>query len=335
MLTAIIAILMFALLIFVHEGGHCVAAKACGIQVNEFALGMGPLLIKRKWGETEYSLRLIPIGGYCAMEGEDEESENPRAFNNKEAWKKAVVIVAGPAMNVVLALFLMIGVMYAIGMPTTTIGNLQADGPAYNAGIEVGDTIVAIDGKDVSTWDDVGEYIENGGDTVTITVDRDGKTLDLSMTPTTAEDDGRKIVGIVAESEHNIGYAIKEGPAATWTLTKQMYLIFKQLFTGEVSAKDLSGPVGIVYIVNQTAKTGLINVIYLIALISLNLAVVNLLPFPALDGGRLVFVIIRKLTGKMITDRMEAMVNYLGLLCLLALMVFVTWQDILRFFIKS
>ena len=335
MLTAIIAIVMFAVLIFVHEGGHCVAAKACGIQVNEFALGMGPLLIKRKWGETEYSLRLIPIGGFCAMEGEDEESDNPRAFNNKEAWKKAIVIAAGPFMNVVLAMILMVGIMYAVGMPTTTIGDMAKDGPAMTAGMEIGDTILSIDGHEVKSWDDVGKYIENSDGDVTVVVDRDGSEITLTMTPITAEDDGRRIIGVIASSKHSLGYALKRGPSATWDLTIQMYKVFHQLFTGEVSAKDLTGPVGIVYIVNEMAKTGLLNVIYLIAIISLNLAIVNLLPFPALDGGRLVFVLIRKLTGKVITDDIEAKVNYLGLLCLFALMIFVTWQDIVRFFIKG
>ena len=321
---------MFAVLIFIHEFGHMIAAKAMGVQVNEFAIGMGPALFKKQGKETLYSLRAIPIGGYCAMEGEEEASENPRAFINKVAWRKAVILVAGPFMNMLLALILMIFITYAMGAPTTTLGEVEQGSPALEAGLQAGDRLISVDGIAIEEWDDVSAAIGQAEEPFDVVVERDGETLTISCT--TTEQEGRRIIGILPTREKSLALAFTEGPKATFSLTKEMYRVLKQLVTGEVSTENLSGPVGIVYMVNQSAKLGLLNFLYLVALISLNLGVINLLPFPALDGGRLLFVIIRKLTGKAITDRMEAMVNLAGMVCLLTFMLYITWQDILRFF---
>lgn len=329
MITVIAAIVMFAVLIFVHEFGHFIAAKACDVQVNQFALGMGPAIFKKKGKETEYSLRVFPIGGFCEMEGEMEDSEAPRAFNNKKAWQKAVIIAAGPIMNVLLALFIMIFLLWQMGVATTTIASVVEDSPAEAAGIKAGDTLISIDGASIDQWDDISGAVEDGGDELEIVLERDGEKM--TVTCGTMESGGRSIIGITPEREKNIGQAFVDGPKATWQLTKEMYVIIKQLITGEISTENLSGPVGIVYMVNETAKTGLLNFIYLVALLSLNLAVVNLLPFPALDGGRLAFILIRKVTGKRITDEMEAKVNFVGLMLLFGLMIYVTWNDIVRF----
>ncbi len=330
MITAIAAILMFCILIFIHEFGHFAAAKACGVRVNKFALGMGPVFLKKQKGEKAYSLRVFPIGGFCELEGEDEESEDPRAFSNKKSWQKAVILVAGPAMNFLLALLLMIFLTYQMGTATTTLDVIIDGSPAQEAGLLTGDELVSVNGHPVEEWTDLTAYI-NASETEeqTIVVRRGGE--EITIVSGTYEEGGRRMIGVQPAFEKDLAGAFVQGPRATWNLTRDMYGVLKQLFTGGVSAKELSGPVGIVYIVNQTVKTGLLNMIYLMALISLNLGIMNLLPFPALDGGRLVFVAIRKLTGKRVTDEMEAKVNIAGFLVLITLMLYVTWNDIVRF----
>lgn len=330
-MTIIYAIIMICILIFIHELGHFIAAKLSGVKVNEFALGMGPVIFQRQKGETMYSLRAIPIGGFCAMEGEDEESEDEGAFNKKPAWKKAIILVAGSFMNLVMAVLLMIIVTYAIGFPSLTLGEVTKDSPAYVAGIQAGDTIIEADGKKLDDWYDFSEVVENADkdEKLEITVERDGKELNFASD--IKKQDGKYIIGVVSKNERDAGKAIVEGPKATWNMTKNMYSVLKQLVTGEVSTKDLSGPVGIVYMVDQSASQGFITFLYFMSMMSLNLAIVNMLPFPALDGGRLIFVIIRKVTGKAITDNMEATVHIIGMVLLMLLMVYVTWQDIVRF----
>lgn len=331
-MTIIYAILMFCVLIFIHELGHFMAAKASGVKVNEFALGMGPALFKRKRGETVYALRLIPIGGYCAMEGEDEESEDERAFNNKPAWKKAIIVVAGAAMNLVLCIVLMIVISLYTGTMTTTIDQVSKGSPAAEAGLQTGDTILAIDGKPIESWTDIIEGITAANKQVELDVEREGSALSLTSDLTKGED-GRQIIGIVPQREHNVLVAVRGGVSNTWNMTKMMGKTIGQLFTGDVSTKELTGPVGIVYTVNDTAKYGFIYLLYLTALISLNLAIVNMLPFPALDGGRLLFIVIRKITGKAITDETEGKIHFVGIMLLFALMIYVTWNDIARFIV--
>ena len=330
-MTLVYAVIMFCILIFIHELGHFVVAKACGVKVNEFALGMGPAIFKKQKGETLYALRAIPIGGYCAMEGEDEESEDERAFNNKKAWQKALIVVAGAAMNFILCVVLLIGICTYSGTPTTTIGELTPDGPAKAAGLKVGDEIVMIDDTPINEWNDITTVIGKAEDSVKLDITRDGQ--ELTIVSDLAEEDGRMIIGIVPERDHGLFTGIKNGIKSTGDMTVMMVDTFRMLFTGEVSVKELSGPVGIVYVVNDTAKLGIIYLFYLTALISLNLAIVNMLPLPALDGGRLLMIIIRKITGKAITDEMEGKVHFIGIMLLLLLMVYVTWNDIIRFIV--
>ena len=330
-MTLVYAIIMFCILIFIHEFGHFIVAKACGVKVNEFALGMGPAIFKRQKGETLYALRAIPIGGYCAMEGEDEESEDERAFNNKKAWQKALIVVAGATMNFILCVVIIIGIATFSGTPTTTVGELTDDGPAKAAGLKAGDQIVRIDDKKIDEWTDITTAIGEGSETVRVGIIRDGH--EMTITSETVEEDGRLIIGILPERDHGVITGIKNGIDSTGKMTVMMVDTFRMLFTGEVSVKELSGPVGIVYVVNDTAKMGILYLFYLTALISLNLAIVNMLPLPALDGGRLLMIIIRKITGKAITDEMEGKVHFIGIMLLFTLMIYVTWNDIVRFIV--
>ena len=332
----VIAVLMFCLLIFVHELGHFGVAKAVGIRVNEFSLGMGPQLFHFQKGETVYSLRAFPIGGYVKMEGEDEESSDERVFNNKPAWAKAGVVVAGSFMNLVTTIVIMSAIFLVIGNPnllTNTIYQTTPGYPAETAGLLAGDTIVEIDGQPVSTWDDVTSRIWNTSkDEVALVVQREGERL--SFTSKVLENDGKKLIGISPAYEKQPEKALLLGVQSTADMTKQMLEYLSTLFQGKGSMKDLTGPVGIVYIVEDSAKQGLLYVANLTALISLNLAIVNLLPLPALDGGRLIFLGIRLVTGRIVTDELEGRIHMIGMVLLLGLMLYITFQDIGRFVIQ-
>lgn len=332
-MTVIYAILIFCLLIFVHEFGHFIVAKACGVKVNEFALGMGPAIFKKQKGETLYALRIFPIGGYCAMEGEDEDSEEPGAFNNQPAWQRACVLAAGSFMNLLTCVILLIVIAFWVGTSTTTINEVMKDSPAAKAGIVSGDTIVNIDGRDIKAWDDLSQSIGNSSDDVNITIERDGKNVSLTVRPEYDKENDRKVIGITPVVKHDPGSAAVAGVRNTGSMAVMMYKVIKQLFTGEVSVKELSGPVGIVYATNQAAKSGLVYVIYLAALLSLNLAIINMLPFPALDGGRLLFLVIRLFTGKRVSEETEGKIHFVGICLLFALMIYVTFNDVLRFII--
>ena len=328
-MTAIYAILLFVILIFPHELGHFLVAKAVGVKVNEFAFGMGPALLQKQGKETLYSIRLIPIGGYCAMEGENEESENPRAFNNKPGWAKISVLIAGAAMNVLIAVVVLSVIMGISGSATTTIEEVQKDSPAYVAGIQAGDEIVAIDGNEIASWSDVTDYIGVTEENVAVTVSRNGEEITAQITPEKAED-GRYIIGITAQVTHNPATAVENGIKSTWNMTLLMVESLGMLITGEVPASDIAGPVGIVTMVSDTTTYGWYYFASLVALMSINLAMINLLPLPALDGGRIIFVIIRKITGKMITDDLEGRIHMIGMALLFGLMIFATWNDIVR-----
>ena len=331
-MTIVYAILIFCLLIFVHELGHFMVAKACGVKVNEFAVGMGPAFFKKQKGETLYALRAFPIGGYCAMEGEDEDSEDPRAFNNQPAWQRALVLAAVSFMNLLTCVVLLIIIAFWAGQPTTTLESVVDGSPAQKAGITAGDRIVAIDGDKVRSWDDITGIIgDNPKKEVDITVQRDGQEQTYPTKLEYDKEQKRYMIGISPAMERNIGTSFGAGIKNTGRMTVMMYDVLRQLFTGDVSVKELSGPVGIVYAVNESAKSGAMYVVYLAALLSLNLAIINMLPLPALDGGRLLFLLIRKITGRRVTDEMEGKIHFIGIMLLMLLMVYVTFNDVIKF----
>lgn len=353
LLTVLLVIALFIALIFPHELGHFIVAKLCKVQVNEFSFGMGPALLQKQGKETLYSLRLIPLGGYCAMEGEDaeEEDENPRSFNNKAWWQKILILSAGVVMNFLLAALLLSGINLVKGQATTTIARVVPDTPAESAGLLAGDRILQIGEERIGAWEDVASAIalmekdaypaekETGKDgekaidgekivPLTATVERGGKELTFTLTPVLTED-ASPVIGVEAERKHNFFSAIGSGFSGTVRLTGALLRAFAGLFTSGNVIEQISGPVGIVKVVGESVQYGLAYYLYLVALISLNLAIFNLLPFPALDGGRIVFVIIRALTGKAISDALEAKFHAFGLILLLLLFVVITVKDIL------
>ena len=237
-MTIIYAIIIFCVLIFVHEFGHFIAAKACGVKVNEFAIGMGPAFFKRQKGETQYSLRIFPIGGFCAMEGEDEDSEDERAFNNKPAWQRACVLAAGPLMNVVTAMLLLIIIATWSGQPTTTVNQVLDDSPAYEAGIQEGDTILSVDDKEIEEWNDLLTAVgQTSADTVSMKILRDGKTMTIESRVEYDKEVQRNKVGIAPAVTHNVIKGTVAGVKNTGSMTVMMYDILKKLVTGEVSVK--------------------------------------------------------------------------------------------------
>ena len=333
-MTIIYAILIFCLLIFVHELGHFIVAKLSGVRVNEFAIGMGPAIFKKQKGETLYAVRVFPIGGYCAMEVEDEDSDDPAAFNNKPAWKRACVLAAGSFMNLVTCIVLLIIIAFAIGQASTTISEVAPGSPAEKTGVMAGDTVVAVDGTAINEWDDLIQAIGySKEDTAQVEVLRDGEDITLTTDLEYDKEAGRNLIGISPVMKRNPGKAVVAGFTNTGKMTVMMYDVLRQLFVGKVSVSDLSGPVGIVYATNEAAKSGIIYVVYLAALLSLNLAIINMLPFPALDGGRLLFLVIRLFTGKRVSDETEGKIHFIGICLLFALMIYVTFNDVIKFII--
>lgn len=329
-MTALAAIFVFLIVIFLHELGHFTVAKIVGIKVNELSIGMGPRFYHKKYGDTEYSIRALPIGGYVKMEGEDEESDDPRGFSKKSPLARIAVVAAGAIMNFILAIIVLSIVSFMIGEPTTTISEIIDNSPAELAGLEPGDKIISISGKDINSWDDIVDAIENS-DTETqleIMIERNNDIMSIQVTP--RNEDGRNVIGIVPKGEGNFITAVKEGFSNTAYFIKLMTNFITTAFNGNVSADDLSGPLGVISAVNQAANQGIISLLYLLGFISVNLGFINLLPFPALDGGRIVFLIVELLRGKPLDPKKEGLIHFIGLILLFALMIFVTYNDILR-----
>lgn len=333
MITAIAAIFVFLMVILFHEFGHFIAAKSVGIKVNEFSIGMGPKIFQRQKGETKYSVRVLPIGGFVSMEGEDEDSQDPRSFNRAKPWARIITVAAGAIMNFVLAVIVLIIVSYNIGIPTTTVLDTIENSPEERVGILSGDIIKSINGVEVDDWNSIVDRVGNSNpeDEMVVRVIRDGETLDFTLKPTVSEEDNRVIIGIMPKYEKSISAAIAGGLSETSHMFQIMFNFIKMIFRGQVKTGDLTGPVGVIYTIGEAAKYGLINLLYLMGFISVNLGVFNLFPLPALDGSRIVFILIELIRGKPINPEKEGYVHFIGFILLMLLMIVVTYTDINRF----
>ena len=328
----LIAIVCFMLMIISHEAGHFFAGKAMDMQINEFSCGMGPLLWSKKKGETQYSLRAIPIGGYCAFEAEDEESENPRAFANQPWWSKIIVLLCGPFTNIVTGILIFTLLFSSIGFTTTTIDGLVPDSPAAKAGIMPGDEVIQINGKDVEDWNSViSEIAGSEEDIVIVGIKRGQDIRSLSM-GTYENEYGNKAIGIYSRVSHDLRKAFKTGLSETALIAVSIRDFVVSLFRGQASADDVTGIVGIVAIIGESYQYGIENVIYLIALITANLGYMNLLPIPALDGGRILIVLIDKLSGGRLSGKAQQIINAVGMVLLMALMIFMIFKDTFALF---
>ncbi|MDY0234465.1 MAG: RIP metalloprotease RseP [Gudongella sp.] len=330
MLTAIAAIFVFLLVVVIHEGGHFTVAKLVGIKVNEFAIGMGPKLFQKTKGETVYTLRALPIGGYVKMEGEDEDSDDPRGFSKVSVWSRIAVVSAGAIMNFVLAIVVLSIVAFSLGHPTTTIDEVLVDSPAMEYGVLSGDKIVSIDGVEIKEWNQIVDTI-NSSETskiLNINVQRNDKIISLQVKPML--DNDRVVIGIVPESEKSILKSIGAGFEDTAYFIKLMFNFIAMLFQGQVSTNDLAGPVGVISEIGNQAKLGFINLLYILGFISVNLGFFNLLPIPALDGSRIVFLLVEAVRGKPVDPKKEGFIHFLGFIFLISLMLLVTYKDLIK-----
>ena len=341
----ILAIVVFGLIVFVHELGHFLLAKANKIRVDEFSIGMGPRICSFVKGETRYSLKILPIGGSCMMGEDDAEDVGEGSFNSKSVWARMSVIVAGAVFNFILALIFAIIVVGFTGYDEPVISGVVEGFPAEEAQMQAGDRIVKMNNKRIHLWREVTYYnMFHQGETVELVYERDGERYTTTLTPTYSEEDGRYLYGfistlarekvgvfeVVKYSFHEVGYWISS------TIDS-----LKMLITGGASMNDLSGPVGIVQSIGSTYEESVANDGYYYAflnmlnwaiLLSANLGVMNLLPIPALDGGRLVFLIVEAIRRKPIDPNKEGIVHMIGILLLFALMFLVMANDIRKLF---
>lgn len=331
----IMAILGFSLLIIVHELGHFIMAKVNGIKVEEFSIGMGPEVFSKKGKETQYSLRLFPIGGYVKMLGEEEGVEDERSFSSKSPLRRITVILAGATMNIIFAIIAFSIIISNRGYTETTISKLEPDTPAIESGLQVGDKILTIDGARVFTTTDVSMGIQlSKGDSVDLVVDRNGEKENITVTPRLIEQDGTQMYQIgfhyTPVENPTILESIRESFNETISLVTQTFKSLKMMVTGNINFKtDVGGPVTIIKMSGQAAKNGLMTLTYFLGFISINLAVFNLLPFPALDGGWTVILLIELITRRKVPDKVVGAANYVGFMILIGFMIVVTLKDIL------
>ncbi len=338
MLTAIAAIVIFSLLITIHEFGHFITSKLFGVKVHEFSIGMGPALIKWGKGETKYSIRLLPIGGYVKLEGEDEESDDERALSNQPHYKKLIILAAGSFMNLILGLvtaIIFVAPAKNIGLPV--IDSFLEDSPAQAAGMEIGDRITEINGCNVHNLRHAQMLLFLYGSDEYIEVDykRGEERLKAQITPKVY--DGMPLLGFSGTIVENTPLRTIEHGFYEATFTgKSIFIGIKRIFTGS-GMSEISGPVGIVSVIDDAVdetrndfSNGINFLLYLLMNITISLGVMNLLPIPALDGGRILFTLIEMITRRKIPPEKEGFIHFIGFALLITLMIFATYSDIVR-----
>ncbi len=392
MLTAIVTILIFLIMISLHEFGHFIMAKLSGVSVLEFAVGMGPAIFKKQGKETLYSIRVFPIGGYCKLDGENSETDNPSAFCNQKLWKRFLVVAAGAILNILLG-FVLIIIMISIqphseGQPNTIstpiIESLVENSYIEESGIQPGDKIVEIDGHKIHIYDEIRLYTSKlqGDEIIPVTVERDNKKLEFEIKPSLSEtiyeygEDSATVTTIIngAEDKQIIEYTdeVRENVSSvigqtasekryligfeahqqevtifniipyayhyTGYVIKMVYRALWDMITGKTGFSEVSGPVGIVSAVNTAINANvqyrLVNILSLASVLTINLGVFNLLPLPALDGGRLFFMLIELIRRKPVPPEKEGMVHAIGLMLLLLLSIVISYNDIMKIIMK-
>lgn len=347
-------IIVLGVLIFFHELGHFLVARVLGVGVERFSLGFGPKLIGKTIGITEYRISAIPLGGYVKMVGESPDSELdpsdiPISFTHKHVFKRILIVAAGPFFNILLALIIFFGIFQISGLLILKpgIGDVNEGSPAYMAGLKKDDLVVSIDGVDISSWEDMANAImASKGKTLAISVLREDKILTKNVTPEVKkfknifnEDVDRYVIGITASGEVfnkdlNFFQAVSESINQTYQITALTIKGVVKLFQGTVSPKTLGGPIMIAQMAGQQAKEGVVNLIFFIALISINLAILNFLPIPVLDGGHLLFFFIEAVKGSPVSVKVREISQQAGIFVLILLMIYVFYNDIARVFLS-
>ena len=339
LLTALITVIVFMFIILVHEFGHFIAAKAMGVTVHEFSIGFGPVILKKQGKSTLYSLRIFPIGGFVKLEGEDESSDDPGALNNKPAWKRLIVMAAGATFNLILGLIVFVGIyMNTPEFPTLKIDSFidEVKGTQTAQLLQPGDEIVSFNGKKMYYYKDLSFVIsmESNGSPIDLTIKRGGEYKDVTITPVYSE--GRYLIGFRPQYEQvGLFDAIKYGVIETFFTMRLVLSTFGMLVTGKLGFANVSGPIGASTVIGEAASAGLPSLFNIFALLSVNVGLFNLIPFPALDGGRIFFLLIEMIRRKPIPPEKEGIVHFVGLVLLLILMVFVTSSDIYKLFLPK
>ena len=344
--------IVLGVLIFFHELGHFLVARFFGVGVEKFSLGFGPRLIGKKIGITDYRISAVPLGGYVKMVGEEPDSEIdpaeiPLSFTHKNVYKRILIVAAGPLFNILLAVIIFYGLFQASGVYILkpSVGQVQAGSPAESGGVKKDDLIIAIDNKPVESWDDMSKMIKaSEGETLALTILRDGTEVAANLTPhikTTqnifGEDTPRYVIGIAAAGDFftkslNPFQAVSESIVQTFNVTKLTVLTVVKLIQGRVSTKTLGGPIMIAQMAGRQAKEGISSLVFFIALLSINLAILNFLPIPVLDGGHLLFFFIEAIIGHPVNTRMREIAQQVGIFILILLMAYVFYNDITRIF---
>ena len=349
MTSLIFFIIILGTIVLVHEFGHFIFSKIFGVYVYEYSIGMGKKIWskKPKNSETEYSLRIFPIGGFCRLAGEEGEDGDDSIPEDRKLYKKSfiqrfLVFFMGPGFNFILAVIVLfiIGLIFGGNIQTLEIDEIPEEYPAYIAGMREGDTILEVDGEKVKTWTQTRLKIAASEEGATIEFklkDEDGKIKTIEVTPQKeiAEDETVSyIYGVSCKNYYVKGFVggFKYATAEAKNIFLSMFSTLKYLFTGGVSVNDLSGPVGIYEVVDSQAEEGISNLLYLLAYLSINVGVMNLIPFPAFDGGRILFLAIEKIKGSPINSKTENIIHSIGFFLLMALMIYITLNDILRLF---
>ncbi|MBX4187712.1 MAG: RIP metalloprotease RseP [Candidatus Doudnabacteria bacterium] len=356
--TILIFIIILGILVFVHELGHFVMAKRSGMKVEEFGFGFPPRIFGIKKGETIYSINWIPVGGFVKIMGEDgNDTVNPQSFASKGFWPRFATLIAGVTMNVIFA-WVILSIAMGIGLPTVitesehipdsakinnpsiVFSGVKKDSPADVAGLKVGDKILAVNGEQVDSIEEMQTLTKNrGGQETNFTVSRGNESIDKTLTPRQSPPEGEGPLGVSLDVVAQVAYPWYEvpfrGAVATWNLLfgtiSAFVTVIDQWLSGNSVGDQLSGPVGIAVLTRDVAQLGFIYLLQFTALLSINLAVVNAVPFPALDGGRILFLVIEKIRGKKLPETAEGVANTIGFALLILLMVFVTVRDFGRF----
>lgn len=328
----VLALMAFGILIMIHELGHFIMAKVNNVKVEEFAIGMGPQIFSIKGKETVYSLKILPIGGYVKMYGEEEEVGDPRAFMGKSPLQKISIVAAGAVMNYLLAVLIFTLISFNNGFTKPVINEIVPNSPAEKIGLMPGDTIKEINSHKVIIWEDFTLHVmmSNGTD-INLKYERNGKTQSVTLIPEKDMEENRFKVGVGAAVIENpsLGASINHGFKQSVSTINQAIFSLKTIFTGKAKLNDVGGPVTIIRVSGAAAKAGIWNLMWFTALLSVQLAVFNLLPFPALDGGWVFILLIELISRRKVSDKIIQTVNYIGMSLLLLLMLLVTIKDIL------
>ena len=336
----LLALLMLGVLIIVHEFGHFLAARLCGIEVVEFSMGMGPLLLQKKDKRgTQFSLRLLPIGGYCQFYDEEEGKREERAFSRQKIWKRAVTIASGPLMNFAVAILTIVLYLSALGLKTPIPVIEEVEGPALEAGLMAGDEVLAVNGEAVSDTGAVSQAItQSAGEAVTMTVRRGGVELSRSITPVYDEELGRYRVGMTfAQARMRVPLTQSVPFSVSYNAESLTMIVdaLRSIITRGEGTENVTGPVGTVVVISDVTQQGGVDVyLQLLAMVSVNLGVMNLLPIPGLDGSRLLFLLVEAIRRKPVRKELEGAIHAAGFILLMGLMLVLTYRDIVQIFMK-